>query len=143
MSFKQNGEGKMKETHLIIKHSVSRAKDSDGYNVVTIWDGNEKFRAMGGGYDMIGTCFGNWLEKNYSQRIKKLIPHDKEYSLSPNDNYGLFVKKDGGFWLDGACGLDCMISIAKKVGLRVKRLGDNKKCYTIGFIVYEENGVSK
>lgn len=47
--------------HLIITHTKSRARDTYGYNVITLWDGKDHFKACGGGYDMIGTVLGDWL----------------------------------------------------------------------------------
>lgn len=48
---------------LALKWTVSRARDTHGYNVVTLTDTStdRSFRAIGGGYDMEGTVFAEWL----------------------------------------------------------------------------------
>ena len=133
----------MNEHHLIVKHSTSRGRDTMGYNIVAIWEGKSSYKTCGGGYDMLGTVFGQWLAANYKEKLNTLVPYDSDYSMrfyqehgyQPHqENYGLF-KGSQGLYLDGGCGLDCMISIAKKIGLSVKQLSDRKRCYTIGFIV--------
>ncbi len=133
----------MHEHHLIVKHSTSRGRDTMGYSIVAIWEGKNSYKTCGGGYDMLGTVFGQWLYANYKEKLNTLVPYDPQYSdkfyqergyYQALGNYGLFQYNEE-FYLDGACGLSCMISIASKIGLNVKQLRDRKGCYTIGFIV--------
>lgn len=128
----------MKTKQLQIKWTISKARDSYGYNVVTLYDHNEKFRANGGGYDMLGTVLGKWIQKNYMERLKELKP----YNLDPEENYnkknyGLF-DYGHGLRMDGACGIECMIDIAKKIGLSIKKLYDHKYTTTTGFYIVDE-----
>ena len=45
---------------LTFKWTVSRGRDSYGYNIVTLRvDGDKVSSCNGGGYDMKGTCLGN------------------------------------------------------------------------------------
>lgn len=54
--------------------SVSRARDSYGYNVCTLWVNGEKVtRCNGGGYDMQGTCLGNWIAREFAERLCRTI----------------------------------------------------------------------
>lgn len=121
--------------HLIVKHTVSRARDTYGYNVVTIWEGNSRYRAIGGGYDMLGACFGNWLQNTYYERLKKLKESGEEY-------YGLSQSRIGpfGVYLDGACGLECMVKIAARIGLEVNTYRTGKKACITSFILHDKEG---
>lgn len=124
---------------LTVKHSISRAKDSYGYNRVTLTDTStgKKYSAVGGGYDMAGTVFGEWLQDNCQAELLA-IAHKAYYTydsktLSYNDNpcqiklYGMTAYTHKEYvGLDGACGLECMLTIAKAIGLGVQRQVDNK-----------------
>lgn len=61
----------MNINHLRMSWSVSRGRDTYGYNICKLTDGNtgKQYRCMGGGYDMQGTVFGDWLEANYPDRL--------------------------------------------------------------------------
>ncbi len=115
--------------NLVIKWTISKARDSQGYNVVTLHSEYSKYRAMGGGYDMLGTVFGQWLWNNYKDRIIETIKSRK------NEFYGFNELSNGTCYIDGACGLDCMLKIAKEVGLKVNRLFH--KGETTNFLVEE------
>lgn len=134
-----------KEHYLVLKWTVSRGKDSYGYNICTIWDGNKPYRTCGGGYDMIGSVFAAWLKEKYIDKLKTLTPYDENYSMEywqkhgyqpRQENYGLFCR-NGRWCLDGACGFSAMTDIAKKIGLEIKSLYDKKNKETNGFIVKE------
>jgi len=117
---------------LTIKWSVSRGRDTYGYNICSLWINREKVASCnGGGYDMVGTAFGSWLGNNYADRLKK---------LNTSEFYGLYfykLKKSGGLrylkrWskgarilLDGGCGLSSMLEIAQKIGLVITRVGNS------------------
>lgn len=103
--------------NLEIKWSVSKARDTMGYNICTLIDRDHKFKTYGGGYDMVGTVFGQWLKANYMPLIKEKVKPHKDGGGA----YGLFVY-NGEFYLDGACGLSCMVEIAKAIGLKVGQL---------------------
>ena len=101
--------------NLIFKWTISKARDTQGYNIVTLVDGDKKYKALGGGYDMQGTVFAHWLWANHKEEIiSKLKGREKDF-------YGFFAM-DSSYRIDGACGLDCMITIAKEIGLQVKQI---------------------
>lgn len=131
--------------YLKIKHSISRGRDTYGYNIVTLWDGNKRYATCGGGYDLLGTVFGEWLKCNYLERLKALKPYDEKYSMDfynqhgyqpQQENYGLFCRNEN-LSLDGGCGLDCMISLARKIGLKIERNYNRKRNCTEGFLISE------
>ena len=137
-------------TFLSLSWSVSRGRDTYGYNIARLDDRNtdERFRCSGGGYDMVGTIFGKWLSANFQQELCELCEKRESeiietgYSVSGyrkiESIYGLTIKpgkiKPGQIQLDGACGLDCMIRIAESIGLEVARKY-NKRGQLNGFFV--------
>lgn len=64
-------------TTLELRWTVSRGRDTYGYNICTLYaDGEKVARCNGGGYDMEGTCFGSFLAHRYADRLVKLTPAD-------------------------------------------------------------------
>jgi len=58
---------------LEFKWTVSRGRDTDGYNICSLYvDGRKVASCNGGGYDMKGTALGNWIAKAYADRLRKL-----------------------------------------------------------------------
>ena len=118
---------------LTLSWSTSKGRDTYGYNICRLDDRNngQRFRTIGGGYDMIGTVFGQWLETYYqkelmeiSQQAKRVFNQQKEWiDCGRSDSfYGMnYYVNDGRISLDGACGLECMIRIAEAIGLEVER----------------------
>lgn len=136
----------MKTKQLKIKRTISNARDTQGWNIVTLSDGKQTFRTLGGGYDMLGTVLGKWIQKNYMERLKELKPYDSKYSMEfyqehgyqpMQENYGLFDSQ-GKLYMDGACGIESMIDIAKKIGLSITRLYDREYKNTTGFNIVDE-----
>jgi hypothetical protein len=147
----------MNINHLSITWAVSRGRDTYGYNICRLDDRNngKRYRTNGGGYDMIGTVFGDWLADNYQDRLKHITPHsiwDSENKKPvncesvPNRSYGCTHYIDGkGYFLkavlDGACGINSMIKLAEDIGLEVQ-WESNRKGHTIGFYVSEREEVT-
>lgn len=122
-----------KINYLSLSWSTSRGRDTYGYSICRLDDRNkgERFKCMGGGYDMVGSVFAQWLTANYQAELVALkdranytrtaagefIPANREDSL-----YGMaYLEDDNRISLDGACGLKCMIRIAEAIGLEVER----------------------
>lgn len=140
--------------HLVITWSISRGRDTYGYNICRLDDREtgKRYRCNGGGYDMIGTVFGDWLEDYYQDdlmaKVKELMTNpeafeDCGYSVSGylkfNDLYGMtYNTHKGKVELDGGCGISSMIHIAEALGLEVQREG-NKKGHTTGYYVTKTN----
>lgn len=118
--------------NLEIRHSISRGRDTYGHNIVTLWDGRKAFRACGGGYDMVGTVFAQWLMHAHKDAICKLPP----YGTGESEGFFGLFERDGRFWLNGACGIDCMKRIAKAAGLQVSMVYGKGG---LKFIQVEEN----
>lgn len=105
--------------NLSLKWTVSRGRDTYGYNIVTLTDQStgKKYRTDGGNYDMQGVVFSEWMDDNYRERYK---------SLDASSYYGLFVGSDGHMYTDGACGLNCMERIAEAIGLDYQEVYSRK-----------------
>ena len=101
-----------------------------GRNVTLVTQEGEEFRCKGGGYDMVGTVFGDWLQTNYQARIEGLVRRGAKFP-------GLVEGGRAGelFYLDGGTGLDCMERIAAAIGLQVTRFRVKDKL--AGFVVID------
>jgi len=121
----------METKYLPVKWSISRGRDTEGYNICTLWDNRTRYQCMGGGYDMLGTVLAQYLSAKHMDKIKTLIPHRE-----PDGNYGLNRSKlDGSLYITGACGLECMLKISEKAGVRVTQDRSGRKGTLKGFFV--------
>lgn len=134
-------------TRLDLTWSTSKGRDTYGYNIARLDDSKtkERFKCMGGGYDMTGTCFGDWLASNYQERLLAIkdqahrVWNGSEQIVPPSPNlYGMsYDVKANKVTCDGGCGINSMIKIAEAIGLEVQSTS-NKKGHCTGFIVSEE-----
>ena len=140
---------------LTVKWSVSKAQNTYSYNICTVIndDNGERFKCLGGGYDMLGTSLANFIEKEYQAELMQ--NSGKAYSLqgypeniqdaSKQGFYGMTAHYQNGLvthiTLDGASGINSIERIIKEVlGLTLER----KYSYdrkgrvkdTIGFYLY-------
>lgn len=131
-------------TYLSFSRGESRGRDTYGYPILrlTCSSSGEVFKCMGGGYDMHGTNLGSFLTstvREYPEALKALatgvyneihkgngIPYGLTLSgiARYKDQDGKPVAKDvrrailsNAFYLDGACGENCMKKIANLIGL--------------------------
>ena len=59
----------------LFKWTVSRGADTYGYNICTLYiNGDRVASCSGGGYDMQGTCLGDWIEAQFPEELKRLEP---------------------------------------------------------------------
>lgn len=117
--------------HLVLSWSVSKGRDTYGYNICRLDDRNngKRYRTIGGGYDMIGTVFGEWLQENYQEQLLNIKDKSHRiYNSTLNDNTNpvnfcgmTYNVKNNTVSLDGACGIESMIRIAEAIGLEVER----------------------
>ena len=119
-------------TYLKLKWSVSKGRDTYGYNICTLIDGNtdKKHRCMGGGYDMTGTVVGKWLETTFQQRLR---------ATDLTGFYGVRKHPDGHVALEGSCGLDSMWRIAEKIGMTHRQWIGTRRGDTEGWVVTFED----
>lgn len=126
-------------THLSLTWSTSRAADTYGYNIARLDDSitGKRYRTTGGGYDMAGTVFGDWLTDVHQKALQGLaaaaVPYVHTTKKHP-ELYGLFFREDGTAYCDGGCGISSMIRIAEAIGLSVQST-HNRKGQTTGWLV--------
>lgn len=134
---------------LTLSWSISRGRDTYGYNIARLDSKTARYKCMGGGYDMTGDCLGQWLQAEYQDRLKSIAHRAgavysktdgyKSLERTPDRLYGMKLNQDTGkVSLDGACGPSTMIQIAEACNISVSYNG-NKRGRTIGFMytVYE------
>ena len=140
--------------HLVLSWSVSKGRDTYGYNICRLDDRNngQRYRTIGGGYDMIGTVFGDWLETCYQEELMQIkdqsdrFYNDRHYlndNSEKNTFYGMTYNQVKNYvHLDGACGIESMIRIAEALGLEVERdyiKNGKRRGETVGWYVQLKN----
>ena len=145
--------------YLSLSWSVSRGRETYGYNICKLHDRNngKNNKTVGGGYDMVGTVFAMWLEENYQAELLKLVESKQgelvqaySHYKKLNGFYGMTVDTTkNAVYLDGGCGLDCIIDIALAIGLDIQRdyvKTGKKRGETLGWWVHmseNETGIYK
>jgi len=81
-----NGDGNTYS--LQTRWGVSRARDTYGYNICSLYVNRRKVASCnGGGYDMTGTVVGNWIAQTFPKKLHAKIKKEF-YGLSFHDpNY--------------------------------------------------------
>lgn len=131
----------MTTMNLHFKFTISRGRDTYGYNICTLLvDGQILGRCIGGGYDMQGTAFAQWLESGFQPELKLMCRENGIGEQLPQRNYtkgGVIVRvydlpgyygltvhtPDKGtemVHLDGGCGFDSMKRIAEAIGIKLQ-----------------------
>lgn len=73
-------------TTMEFKWTVSRGRDTYGYNICSLYVDRHKVTACrGGGYDMKGVVLGSFIAARYAHRLLALKPED----MPENSYYGL------------------------------------------------------
>ncbi len=131
------------ETYLAVRWSTSRGRDTYGYNICSVTDQvtSKRYSCNGGGYDMLGTSFGEWLTETYQNALREIgdrahMTYNEIFDATRNDDglYGMYRYADGRISLDGACGIEPMLKIAKALGIGVHATWDRKGHIT-GYII--------
>lgn len=137
-------------TTLLISWSVSRGRDTYGYNICRLddTDTGKRYRTCGGGYDMLGTVLGEWLADRYQDRLRGISDRAGSYYSKaggyqthrlpdggsmpfgrpdPAYLYGMARNDDtGAVTLDGACGCSTMRDVAAHIGLAIASVVNRK-----------------
>jgi hypothetical protein len=104
---------------------------------------------MGGGYDITGTVFGEWLVATMQAELRKLAQDGRAYYVkrkgepytvndSPESLYGLYLREDGSVSVDGACGFSCVRRIAEAAGATVVEVHGKRYVQSVTLIWSEE-----
>lgn len=131
---------------LTLSWSTSRGQDTYGWNICRLDDTTtgKRYRCNGGGYDMVGSVFADWLEDVHQaelvtiQHRAAVIYPGKGASCvrneSPDALYGMHVAGSGVVRLDGACGFESIRRVAEALGYTVRTL-TSKRGRVTGFVV--------
>ena len=139
--------------YLAIKWTVSRARDTYGWNICTLTDTRgRKARCNGGGYDMVGTVVADWLQDWHQSEL--LTIHERAGRFYRNGSFESRNESESGLYgmtylqndddasgrvvIDGACGIESVRRIARAIGLElsgVYQQGGRNRGETLGFTV--------
>lgn len=127
------------EKVLTFKWTVSRGRDTYGYNICSLYvDGDKVSSCNGGGYDMKGTALAEWMESQFSEQLKGLTCNygsgdDTEgfYGLGfrgPAPDYEQSNHYRDGFAisLHGGCGFSSMERILNAIGYKLKYITESR-----------------
>ena len=153
----------MNSLYFRVRWSVSRGRDTYGYNICTVecsrWDvGNIKGQCKGGGYDMAATSLAEALGQvpSIARALFDFLrlnrhrayavthaPRQTQYAKTepydPQLLYGTFLDiPNNRASFDGGCGIQSLIAAYAAAGITI-RADHNKKGYTVGFFVSWEN----
>lgn len=76
---------------------------------------------------MLGTVIGDWLASEYQAELKQLCHENLEgfkawaNGMQHEKFYGLTIQHDGSIYLDGSCGIECMLRIIEACGFEYQR----------------------
>ncbi len=74
---------------LEFKWTISRGRDTYGYNICSLWlDGNKVSSCNGGGYDMEGTALADWIESAFQDEL--ILLGSAAHSFYESDASGKF-----------------------------------------------------
>jgi len=134
-------------TRLEVKWTISRGRDTYGYNICSLWTRAGKVSScMGGGYDMLGTALGDYIQGAYQKELQTFFIAHKdsavEYGVTHHarlqlpDYYGMTMHADGRVSLDGGCGYQAMVRIIEALGLQ-HEYSVNKRGHIVAIYITE------
>ncbi len=115
----------------VFKWTTSQARDTYGYNICTLRDARDSklSSTCGGGYDMQGKAFGEFINQTFPEELKRINSADF-YGLTHYNRKTRKMQKFGSkhtnSYVDGACGFNCMQKIIAKIGFDYKFITENK-----------------
>lgn len=143
---------------LEIKWSISRGRDTYGYNICSLYVYGQKITdCNGGGYDMIGTVIGELVTEIFKEELEKLSKgadltnhhsdgreikfHNPKYGgRYESDCYGLYTSDHNGnrkVGINGACGESSVENILNAIGYDL-RWKDSKHRIITKLVTKEE-----
>lgn len=145
---------------ITISWAISKGRETYGQNIcrLDVRSTNDRYKTLGGGYDMIGSVVGTWLQKHYQTRLVEIssrarLHYTRDHtsgSLKNRENksadalYGmssyLTPKNKTGNELEntvlinGSCGINSVTAIALSIGVSISSVA-NRKGHLTGFMV--------
>ena len=137
--------------YLEFRWTVSRGRDTFGYNICSLWIHDRKVASCsGGGYDMKGASLASWMMDTFQDQLRKLPANygsgDKNKGFYGLSFYNAKTKKRQARYsknverasLDGACGFESMTRILNAIGYGLRTIS-----YKTNTQIYELYRVSK
>ena len=120
--------------NLKFKWTTSKARDSYGYNICTLFVNNERrTRCNGGGYDMQGTClkkdfYGLTFHNPNYKPSEEIIEREEQGKSLGLERYQDFYKQSSKLptkkhtipQIDGACGFGSVTNILNHIGHKIR-----------------------
>ena len=107
-----------------------RYTDNAHGNVVKIKDSRGDFikgvGCRGGGYDMTGTCLGQFIQKMFPDQIKRLDSrdfyglHHRNMKRRGQAAFQAKASKHTRTTLDGGCGMQAMQNVLNRIGFKLQ-----------------------
>ncbi len=125
-----------------LKYGTSKGKDTEGWGTCSLYiNGHRVASCKGGGYDMRGTCFGEWIQSTYQDRLAQIRHRGVTFPSNPMADrpdrlYGLIINDDK-LVIDGACGLESVFRIAKAIGIGIRQWGRSTARETV-YVINDE-----
>lgn len=130
-----------------ISWSVSRGYETYGWNIcrAVSRETGKTYRTTGGGYDMVGTVVGDWFTSEHQADLLALV-HANLSDFEAYSNSGhlhnpkmseVILHPDGSVYLEGGCGIECMLRIIEACGYEVQRQFNprTKSKATTGYLI--------
>lgn len=112
--------------------TVSKAKDTYGYNILTakaycqdrpVGDGGKIGQCKGGGYDMLGTCLAQFLSEAYQKELvamkDKLLQMKKQNNTSYAKAFNYYTQSKKAY-IEGGYGYNVVLQYLAILGLTYK-----------------------
>lgn len=131
--------------HLSLTWSISKARDSYGYNRLTLRDAHtgSKHVTCGGGYCMTSAVLAMWADENLQDRLATITP-DQAVDLRLYGFYAKGLSMHGRpalarAHIDQGIGVSSVQNVLKAIGIEVEEVYDRSKRNgkLIGFMVGE------
>lgn len=112
------------------KWTVSKGRDSYGYNICSLWHGDIKVATCnGGGYDMQSTVISNFINLYFQDRLNSIT--------SENIEYGLCKNLDGNNYISYGIGVNAINRIIQHCDMKVRINEVKVKRHTETYIIIE------
>lgn len=139
---------------LTISWTISKGRDTYGYNICRLDHSitGKRYKCMGGGYDMVGDCLGQFVT-DYLQADLMALADQSYYTVGlvgssvshregGNNLYGVYAYyKDGQLVrvsVDGSCGVDSVRRIVEAMGYEFESVYNKRKQATEAFYIGKE-----
>ena len=95
------------------KWSVSKGRETYGYNICSLWYGKIKVASCnGGGYDMSSSSLSIFINLYFQDRLNSIT--------SENFEYGLYKNVDGNNYISYGIGINAINKIIQHCGMFVR-----------------------